>query len=185
MIFCSTFQLFVPCKPCSSHDYAYISEPPTNVAELTHVVSCLGIHRSGDNFGHAAELWKDSPDDFLNLLLHVMTQVLKRGNVPPSCQITFKGVSDCRPFANVCLVSKRVACLMFGCIVVKGKNMTLTAVDVIFVVSVKNVYSAVVCLVHCWKWHCPHGVQKMKAQKNKLLKMSSIPCWIYDLAMTY
>ena len=40
-----------------------LTEPPTNVVEWTHVVSCLGIHRTGDNFGHVAELWKDSPDD--------------------------------------------------------------------------------------------------------------------------
>lgn len=49
---------------------------------------------------------------------------------------------------------------------VKAKNMTLTAVDVIFVVSVKNVYSAVVCLMHCWIWHCPHGVQKLSTKKE-------------------
>jgi len=71
-----------------------------------------------------AEFLKHSPDDFLNALLHVMTQVLTSGNVPPSWQITLfrmlprtsaaKSVSDFWPIANVPLLYKLFAYPLLG-----------------------------------------------------------------------
>ena len=81
------------------------------MAALKHVISRLTVNRTGDNVGFVAQFLQHSPDDFLNTLLHVMTQVLISGNVPPSWQITLfkmlpktsasKAASDFRPIANV------------------------------------------------------------------------------------
>ncbi len=101
-----------------------LTEPPWTMAELRHAISRLQMKKSGDDLGLVAELLKHSPDDFLNALLHVMTEVLTSGNVPSSWQRTLskmipktraaKSVSDFRPIANVRLLYKPFAYLMLG-----------------------------------------------------------------------
>ena len=108
-----------------------LTEPPWTMAEYAkHAISRLKVGRAGDYLGLVAELFfsaellKHSPDDFLNALLHIMTQVLTSGNVPPSWQIMFfrmlpktsaaKSVFEFRPIANARLLYKLFAYLMLG-----------------------------------------------------------------------
>ena len=102
-----------------------LTEPPWTMAELKLAISRLKVGRTGDDLGLVAKLLKHSPDDFLNALLHVMTEVLTSGHVPPSWQVTLfrmlpktnaaKSVSDFRPIANVRLLYKLFAYPMLGC----------------------------------------------------------------------
>ena len=101
-----------------------LTEPPWTMAELRHAISRLKSKKNGDDLGLAAELLKHSPDDSLNALLLVMKEVFPSGHVPSSWQRAFfnmlpetkaaKSVSELRPMANVRLLYKLFAYLMFG-----------------------------------------------------------------------
>ena len=101
-----------------------LTEPPWTMAELRHAISRLKSKKDGDDLGLVAELLKHSPGDSFSALLLLMKEVFPSGNVPSSWQRAFfnmlpettaaKSVSEFRPIANVRLLYKLFAYLMFG-----------------------------------------------------------------------
>ena len=103
---------------------AELSEQPFTMQELRRGIERMRNNRSGDEAGLVAELVKDIPAEFRQVLLDLYNGTLQSGDVPSSWRHTLftmlaktpsaRAVTDFRPIANIRLFYKLFAYMLLG-----------------------------------------------------------------------